>query len=137
MSQEDIGQEPVWIRREALLLKHADSLRLFGGAEGIREPGTLDSALMRPVNLLSYEPNTRLARLAVAYAFGIAKNHPFVDGNKRAAFLACVAFLKLNGFDLQAPQPETYRAMVALAAGEMPEDAFAEWLDTYMQARPL
>ena len=130
-----MSDEPVWIRREALLLKHADSLRLFGGAEGIREPGALDSALMRPVNLRSYEPDTSLARLAAAYAFGIAKNHPFVDGNKRAAFLACVAILKLNGFDLQAPQPEAYRAMVALAAGEMPEDAFAEWLDTYLQAR--
>jgi death-on-curing protein len=90
---------------------------------------------MRPVNLWNYEPETRLARLAAAYAFGIAKNHPFVDGNKRAAFLACVGFLKINGLDLRAPQPDAYSAMMALAAGEMTEDAFAEWLEVHVKAR--
>jgi death-on-curing protein len=127
--------EPVWILRQALLLKHAESLRLFGGAEGIRDEGALDSALMRPVNAWSYGGETRLAALAAGYAFGLAKNHPFIDGNKRAAFIAYVTFLKANGFDLRAPQPEAYRTMLALAAGDMSEAAFAGWLETHLAPR--
>jgi death-on-curing protein len=119
-----------------LLLKHADSLRLFGGAEGIRDEGALDSALARPKDAWSYRCETSIPRLAAAYAFGLAKNHPFVDGNKRAAFLACVGFPKINGLNLRAPQPDAYRSMIALAAGEITEDDFAQWLEAHVQARP-
>jgi death-on-curing protein len=127
--------EPVWILRQALLLKHAESLRLFGGAEGIRDEGALDSALMRPVNAWSYGGEARVAALAAGYAFGLAKNHPFIDGNKRAAFIAYVTFLKANGFDLRAAQPEAYRTMMALAAGEITEAAFADWVEPLLTPR--
>jgi death on curing protein len=130
-----VSDEPVWIEREALLLAHVQSLRLFGGAEGLRDRGAPESALMRPVNAWSCRGETDLAALAAAYAFGLAKNHPFIDGNKRAAFLACVGFLKLNGFDLRAPQPEAYRTMMELAASTMTEVAYAAWLAAHMRPR--
>jgi death-on-curing protein len=120
--------EPRWINRQALLLKHAESLRLFGGAEGLRDEGMLDSARARPVNAWSYRGETRIEYLAAAYAFGLSKNHPFIDGNKRAAFIAYVGFLKLNGFNLVASQPDAYRTMIDLAAGAMSEEDFAEWI---------
>lgn len=120
--------EPKWINRQALLLKHAESLRLFGGAEGLRDEGMLDSALARPVNAWSYRGETRIQYLAAAYAFGLSKNYPFIDGNKRAAFIAYVAFLKLNGFNLVASQPDAYRTMIDLAAGTLSEEGFAEWI---------
>ncbi len=122
--------EPVWVLRQALLLKHAESLRLFGGAEGLRDDSALESALMRPLNAWSYRGERSIPHLAAAYAFGLAKNHPFIDGNKRAAFIVCGAFLKLNGLDLKAPQPDAYRAMMDLASGAVTEAAFADWLAT-------
>jgi death-on-curing protein len=129
--------EPRWINRQALLLKHAESLRLFGGAEGLRDEGMLDSALARPVNSWSYRGETRVAHLAAAYAFGLSKNHPFIDGNKRAAFIAYVGFLKLNGFNLVASQPDAYRTMIELAAGTMSEEEFAEWIQTNITPRRI
>ena len=128
--------EPRWISRRALLLKHAESLRLFGGADGLRDEGMLDSALARPVNAWSYRGETSIAQLAAADAFGLSKNHPFVDGNRRAAFIAYVAFLKLNGFNLVASQPEAYRTMIDLAAGAMNEEEFAAWIQANIEARP-
>lgn len=130
-------QEPRWINRQALLLKHAESLRLFGGAEGLRDDGMLDSALARPLNAWSYRGEERVAHLAAAYAFGVSKNDPFIDGNKRAAFIAYVGFLKLNGFDLIASQPEAYRSMIALAAGAMSEEEFAAWIKQNISPRKV
>jgi len=127
--------EPRWISRQALLLKHAESLRLFGGAEGLRDEGMLDSALTRPINAWSYRGETSIAQLAAAYAFGLSKNHPFVDGNKRVAFIDYVGFLKLNGFNLVASQPEAYRTMIDLAAGVMSEEEFAAWIQANVEAR--
>ncbi|WP_201830062.1 type II toxin-antitoxin system death-on-curing family toxin [Microvirga zambiensis] len=121
--------DPRWINRQALLLKHAESLRLFGGAEGLRDEGMLDSALARPFN------EERITHLAAAYAFGLSKNHPFIDGNKRAAFIAYVGFLKLNGFNLVASQPEAYRTMIELAAGTISEEEFAMWIQANIEAR--
>ena len=129
--------EPKWINRQALLLKHAESLRLFGGAEGLRDEGMLDSALARPINAWSYRGETRIAYLAAAYAFGLSRNHPFIDGNKRAAFIVYVAFLKLNGFNLTASQPEAYRTMIDLAAGTMSEEKFAEWILVNITSRRI
>jgi death-on-curing protein len=129
--------EPRWINRQALLLKHAESLRLFGGAEGLRDEGMLDSALARPVNAWSYRNEARIEYLAAAYAFGLSRNHPFIDGNKRAAFIAYVSFLKLNGFNLVASQPDAYRTMIDLAAGTMSEEDFAEWIQVNITPRQI
>ena len=116
-----------WINRHALLLLHGESLVLHGGAPGIRDEGLLESALMRPENLVAYgKPD--VFDCAAAYAFGLAKNHPFIDGNKRAAFLACGLFLHLNGVRLTATQPDATLTMLALAAGDLAEEAFAAWL---------
>ncbi len=116
-----------WINRDALLLLHGESLVQHGGGPGIRDAGLLESALMRPENLVAYG-SPDVCDCAAAYAFGLAKNHPFVDGNKRAAFLACGLFLYLNGRRLTATQADATLTMLALAAGDLDEAAFAAWL---------
>jgi death on curing protein len=126
---------PIWVAKEALLLLHRESLRQFGGAEGLRDEGLLDSALARPLNRFAYEDERDLCRLAASYAKGIAQNHPFVDGNKRAALLAAGVFLMLNGLDLTAEQPMATIAVLDLAAGEMTEEEFAAWLRDHTTAR--
>ncbi len=116
-----------WVDKRALLLLHAESLAEHGGSAGLRDEGLLDSALARPLNLVAYgEPD--FADLAASYAFGLAKNHPFVDGNKRAAFLSVGLFLALNGFRLTASQVDATQAVLALAGSEISEEAFARWL---------
>ena len=116
-----------WISKRALLLLHGESLVEHGGAPGMRDEGLLDSALMRPQQLLSYgEPD--FAGLAAAYAYGIARNHPFVDGNKRAALLAAGMFLMLNGHRLQASQADVVLTIRALAAGDLEESSLASWI---------
>lgn len=116
-----------WVDKRALLLLHAESLAEHGGSAGVRDEGLLDSALARPLNLVAYG-NPDFADLAASYAFGIAKNHAFVDGNKRAALLSAGLFLALNGFRMTASQVDATQAMLALAAGELGEEAFARWL---------
>lgn len=123
-----------WIDKRALLLLHAETLAEHGGGAGIRDEGLLDSALARPQNVESYG-TASAAVLAAAYAFGLAKNHAFIDGNKRAAFLAAGLFLALNGYRLSATQVEATSAMLALAAGELDEAAFAGWLRTHAKRR--
>ena len=123
-----------WLNRQALLLLHDESLAEHGGATGIRDEGLLDSALTRPRNLALYQ-NPDAASLAASYAMGLAKNHVFVDDNKRAAFLAVGLFLGLNGHRLRVSQVDATLAVRALAAGEMDEAAFADWLRRHMQAR--
>jgi len=116
-----------WIDKRLLLLLHEESLAEHGGAPGMRDEGLLESALARPLNLAAYgKPD--VCDLAAAYAVGLAKNHPFVDGNKRAAFLAAGLFMELNGRRLTATQVEATHAMLAVAAGTMDQAAFAEWL---------
>ena len=123
-----------WISKRALLLLHDESLAQHGGASGIRDDGLLESALARPENLLAYG-SPDLAELAASYAYGLAKNHPFVDGNKRAAFLATGLFLALNGQRLVVAQAEAAVMVLDLAAGEITEAAFADWLRAHLQAR--
>ena len=119
--------EPVWLRLEAILAAHDDQLAEHGGGSGIRHQGLLESALARPLNLHAYgEPS--LPRLAAAYAFGIAKNHPFVDGNKRTALVAAELFLGLNGHDLTASDAQCVEEFLALAAGEVSEEELAAWV---------
>ena len=120
--------EPVWVSRQVLELLHRESLAEHGGAAGLRDSGLLDSALARAQNIFAYEGADDVFRLAAAYAFGIAKNHPFVDGNKRAAFIAAGLFLRLNGTSLKADKAEAAAAVLELAAGTVSETQFAEWL---------
>jgi death-on-curing protein len=123
-----------WVDKRALLLLHDESLAEHGGALGIRDEGLLDSALARPLNLDAYG-TPDFADLAASYAVGLAKNHPFVDGNKRAAFLATGLFLHLNGYRLKASQADATLTMLAVAAGEMDEATFADWLRRYCVKR--
>lgn len=123
-----------FVSRQALLLLHDESLAEHGGAAGIRDEGLLDSALARPSHLIAYgNPDT--ADLAAAYAFGLAKNHPFVDGNKRVAFLAAGLFLALNGQRLKASEADATLTMLALAAGDMTEHEYAAWLRAHAVPR--
>jgi death-on-curing protein len=120
-------KEPVWLDVNIMLDVHAEQLALFGGPDGVRDRGMLESALARPVNKFAYG-ETDLAALAAAYAFGIAKNHPFVDGNKRAAFASIIVFLGLNGIDFIAPAEQATAVILALAAGEIGEDSLTRWI---------
>ena len=123
-----------WISKQALLLLHAESLAEHGGGAGMRDEGLLDSALARPLNLSVYgDPD--FAALAASYGVGVAKNHPFVDGNKRAALLATGLFLYVNGYKLTASQAETTLTMLSVAAGDLAEDDFAAWLRQHAQRR--
>ena len=116
-----------WIDKQLLITLHDESLLLHGGASGIRDEGLLDSALNRAVNLALYsEPD--FAELAAAYGVGLAKNHAFVDGNKRVAFLAVGLFLGLNGYKLIANQMDATQTMLAVASGEMQEVDFVGWI---------
>lgn len=123
-----------WIDRRALELLHDESIAEHGGAAGIRDVGLLESALARPLNLVAYgDPD--VADLAAAYGVGLAKNHAFVDGNKRAAFLAVGLFAALNGRRLVTTQAEATLTMLAVAAGTLDEPGFAQWLRDHLQAR--
>ena len=119
--------EPVWLTSDLVRAIHDQQLRMFGGPAGIRDQGALESALARPVNQWAYE-EADLPALAAAYAFGIARNHPFVDGNKRAALLALVTFLGLNGIDFVADEAEAVVIFRALAAGEVDEAGLTRWI---------
>ena len=116
-----------WINRQALLLLHGESLAEHGGSAGLRDESLLDSALARPQNLVGYG-NPDIADLAASYASGIVPNHPFIDGNKRAAFLSVGLFLYLNNHRLQASQVEATLSVLALAASEITESEFAVWI---------
>jgi death-on-curing protein len=123
-----------WVDRRALELLHDESLSEHGGASGLRDEGLLESALSRPLNLAAYgSPDVHA--LVASYGVGLAKNHPFVDGNKRAAFLAVGMFLALNGWRLTAAQADATLNMLAVAAGQMDEEAFARWLRQHSRAR--
>ncbi len=124
--------EPVWLTSELVIAFHDVQLRQFGGPAGLRDPGMLDSALGRAINKWTYEA-AGLPELAAAYAYGIARNHPFVDGNKRAALLAMVVFLDLNGIDLDVPEAEMAAIILALAAGEIGEEGLARWIGDHLK----
>lgn len=116
-----------WITKSQAIRMHAEQLSIFGGPPGIRDEGMLESALGRPENKWSYGESD-LAVLAAAYAYGIARNHPFVDGNKRAAFMCMMVFLLKNGVEFSPPPVEATAAMLALAAGEIEEEGLARWI---------
>ena len=117
----------VWIERSVILAAHDEQLAEHGGSPGIRDAGLFDSALARPPNRAAYgKPDA--AELAAAYAYGLAKNHPFVDGNKRIAFVALELFLALNEHELISDDADCAMSMLAVAAGTMKETALADWI---------
>ena len=119
--------EPLWLTREIVVAIHDEQLTIHGGASGLRDEGMLESALQRPRNRWSYE-NGELPELAAAYAFGIALNHPFVDGNKRTSLLALYTFLGINDLDFVVPEAEAAAIILALAAGEVGEEGLTRWI---------
>ena len=122
-----------WLARRVVLTLHRLQIEEHGGTLGLRDSGLLDSALARPSQKHAYEPESDLATLAAAYGFGLAKNHAFIDGNKRVAFVAMYVFLGLNGYDLDAPEPEVVTVMESVAASTMDEAALADWLRDAMR----
>ena len=120
-------KEPYWIRRATVDAVHFEQLRQHGGRRGVRDENLLESALARPQQRWSYEPDVDLADLAAAYGFGIAKNHPFIDGNKRTAFVAMALFLDRNGRPLRASQAEATVTMLGIASGAISESDLAAW----------
>ena len=122
-----MSKEPEWLTKEDVLRAHSRELQIFGGAPGVRDDGALESALGRPLNKWQYE-NVELPELAAAYAFGIVRNHPFVDGNKRAGFVAMLGFLLLNRIEF-APEPTEATAIIlGVAAGEINEMGLTRWI---------
>ncbi len=119
--------DPVWIDKADCLGFHNSLLSRFGGLEGLRDDGLLESALARPLQLMSYGSPSHFD-LAAAYAHGIVKNHPFLDGNKRSGLMAAALFLEINGWHFRAPEEEAVLHTLALAAGEIDADAFSAWL---------
>jgi death on curing protein len=124
--------EITWLAPEVVVAIHEAQLAEHGGSAGTRDAGLLESALARPQNLVAYgNPDT--ADRAAAYGFGIARNHPFVDGNKRTAFVAAELFLRLNAFQLAADDAACVLTMLAVAAGDMDEPAFAQWIREHLR----
>lgn len=128
---------PVWLEKVAVLAVHDRQIAEHGGSAGVRDEGLLESALARPQQLHAYgEPRPDLADLAATLAYGFARNHPFIDGNKRTAHVAYRTFLALNGADIDATQEERYVAILSLAEGKLPEREFAAWLRERLKVTP-
>ena len=121
-------REPRWLKLRSLLLLHSESLAEHGGMTGLRDRGLLESAIARPQQIYAYEQDADLARLAAAYCFGLIRNHPFNDGNKRVGFLAVGLFLGINGRELVVDQVEAVQTILKVAAGEMREPALIVWI---------
>ena len=121
-------REPRWVERLVVDAVHWDQIREHGGLAGIRDETALESALARPRHKWHYEETTDLTTLAAAYGFGLCRNHPYRDGNKRVAFVVMLVFLELNGVTLKADEPEVVTAMLALAGGKLSEKELATWL---------
>ena len=121
---------PVWVLDETVLALHEQLLALHGGGTGLRDRGLFESALARPKNLFAYE-KASLSALAASYAFGLVKNHPFVDGNKRIGFTVCVLFLQLNGWRFEAEEVDAAVQTLGLAAGAVTESEYAAWLKAH------
>ena len=121
-------KNPVWLLKPAIIAVHDMTIVRFGGADGIRDEGLLESALARPINIYHYDDSTDVAVLAAAYAAGLIQNHPFVDGNKRIGFMAAYMFLDLNGATLEADEVSATAMTLSLAASEVEEEDYARWL---------
>jgi len=131
----DADREPRWVSRLVVDAVHTDMLLAHGGLRGLRDEDQLESALARPRQRLEYEPATELAGLAASYGFGLSNNHPYVDGNKRVAFVTMAVFLGLNGLKFSAEESEVVSMMIALASGSLDEDTLAEWIRMHTTKR--
>jgi death on curing protein len=120
-------EEPQWISKKAVLAMHNEQLSEHGGSDGIRDEILLDSALAKPHNVFAYAEDPNIFRLAASYAFGIARNHAFIDGNKRIALVVSLTFLDRNGWDIVAPKEEVYFTFLHLADGSLSEDELTTW----------
>lgn len=129
--------EPLWISLELAEVIHARQVAEHGGPPGIRDRGMLESALARPRQRLAYDSDADLPALAAAYAFGIARNHPFQDGNKRTAYVVCRTFLVLNDWDMVGPLAERYPVFLGVASGEISEEELAAWLRTHSRPHSI
>lgn len=129
--------EPRWLKQSVVEAIHQRQLAEHGGLSGVREPALLASALARPRNMLVYgSPQPDIAAWAASYAFGLARNHAFLDGNKRTAYVVCRTFLVLNGQDIDAEDADKYLAMLGLANGSLSEEAFADWIRSHLSRSP-
>ena len=126
-------KEPHWITSRALLLLHAESLAEHGGLTGLRDENGFHAAMARPLHVFHYEPDADLSRLAAAYGFGLVRDHPFSDGNKRAGFLAILLFLDLNGSEMRVEQADAIQTIFRLAAGKMSESDLTEWIRVHIR----
>lgn len=133
MCSVNLPNEPLWIEKEDIFVIHQQQLATHGGGMGVRDEGLLDSAIARPRQLFSYgDPHPTLIELAASYAYGLAKNHAFVDGNKRTAYVVCRTFLELNGLMLEATPVEKYKTFYGLAAGDVSEEELTKWLKKHV-----
>ncbi len=121
-------KNPRWVNRLVIETVHFDLLSAHGGMPGLRDESVLESAIARPRQKRAYDTDADIADLAAAYGFGLARSHPFNDGNKRVAFVVMAVFLGLNGYDIEAPESEVVTIMLDLAVGEITEEALADWL---------
>lgn len=122
-------KEPAWLLPEAVIVVQEMQIARYGGSGGLRDAGLLESVLARPVNKQAYDAEATVFDLAAAYAFGLARNHPFVDGNKRIAFAAMAMFLSENGYELAPDKMDALETIMKLAAGELEEDELAPWIE--------
>ena len=120
---------PAWLLSEAVVVVQEMQIDRFGGSGGLRDAGLLESALARPVNKQAYDEEATVFDLAAAYGFGLARNHPFVDGNKRIAFATMAMFLSENGYDLAPDRMDALQTIMKLAAGDIEEDELARWVE--------
>lgn len=121
-------KEPIWLTSDLIETVHQDLIRLHGGYLGIRDKNLVEAALARPLHKWNYDPASDLSALAAAYGYAFAKNHGFIDGNKRVAFMAMYIFLGLNGYEITAPEPQVADFMQKLAGGQLTENKLADWL---------
>ncbi len=126
--------EPLWLKRVWVDAIHFQQLQRFGGLRGVRDSAVIDSALAKPRNQWLYAGDSDLASLAASYGYGLTRGHGYVDGNKRAGFVAMAVFLDLNGWRLEAPETDVVRVMLAVAGGEMSESELAAWVRGHIQA---
>jgi death-on-curing protein len=127
--------EPLWIYKKAVLAMHSMQLAEHGGSDGIRDETLLDSALAKPLTVFAYADQPDIFRLAASYAFGIARNHAFVDGNKRSALVVSITFLNRNGWDIEAPKEEVYFTFLHLAEGSLNEEELTAWFTKHAVPR--
>lgn len=127
-----MSNEPLWLDRGIVEALHADQIAEHGGSLGLRDEALLESALARPRQRWHYDPGSDLATLGASYCYGLVKNHPFVDGNKRVSLVSMYTFLAINGQDLETPEPEAVNVIVGSADSSMTEDQLADWIRAHI-----